>query len=150
MHVMDAAHLTVRDYPGGGESLAPRVGMSPAILRNKCNPNVTTHRLAIDEASTIMAVTGDFRMLHALAEEHAFVCRRVDEGSGNDRSMLDLLLSAEASKGAFAQAVADALADGLITEREMRQIDDAGLGMQSTVMLLLNKLRTLTGVRVSV
>lgn len=51
MNVKDATHATVHDYPGGAESLAPRMGIkSPQVLRNKVNPTTDTHHLRLDEA----------------------------------------------------------------------------------------------------
>ena len=47
MNVVDAAYLAVHTYPGGSESLGPRIGMSPAVLRNKVNPNCSTHHLSL-------------------------------------------------------------------------------------------------------
>ncbi len=35
MTPQDAFHATCHAYPGGCESLAPRLGMTPAVLRNK-------------------------------------------------------------------------------------------------------------------
>lgn len=67
MNIIDAAHKTVHAYPGGSESLAPRIAMSAAVLRNKVNPNNSTHHLTLVEASEVMGVTGDYRILHALA-----------------------------------------------------------------------------------
>jgi len=65
MNTIDAAYHTVHDYPGGAEALAPRMGMSAAVLRNKVNPNNTTHHLTYAEAQRIVALTGDVRMLQA-------------------------------------------------------------------------------------
>jgi hypothetical protein len=143
---MDAAHATVRNYPGGAESLGPRVGISPAVLRNKVNPNSNTHRLAIDEASAIMGVSGDHLMLHALAAEHGFVLRKAAAADAG-KSVLDLILGAQAREGAFAQAVQDALSDGVITDNEMRQIEAAGFCVQEAVMVLLGRLRAQAATR---
>lgn len=33
--VLDAVYRTVRAYPGGAESLAPRLGTTANVLRNK-------------------------------------------------------------------------------------------------------------------
>ena len=64
MNVKDATHATVHDYPGGAESLAPRMGIkSPQVLRNKVNPATDTHHLRLDEAVRMMAVTGDYRII---------------------------------------------------------------------------------------
>ncbi|WP_368566189.1 phage regulatory CII family protein [Pseudoxanthomonas sp. UTMC 1351] len=46
MNVEDTAYETVRSYPGGSASLAPRMGMSQALL----NSNVNGRGLRVDAA----------------------------------------------------------------------------------------------------
>jgi hypothetical protein len=70
MNHLDAFHQTVHSAPGGCESLAPRMGMSAPILRNKANPNCITNKPTLDEADRLMALTGDYSVLHALAQNH--------------------------------------------------------------------------------
>jgi hypothetical protein len=120
MNINDAAHKTVHAYPGGSESLAPRIGMSAAVLRNKVNPNNTTHHLTLVEASEVMGVTGDDRILHALAAQHGYTLQRI-EAPGQD-SVVTALLAAAALKGKLASLVAEAIADGRITGNEAREI----------------------------
>ncbi len=43
LNILDAAHKVIHGYPGGCESLAPRLGMAPQVLRNKANPNTESH-----------------------------------------------------------------------------------------------------------
>ena len=43
MTPQDAFHATCHAYPGGCESLAPRLGMTPAVLRNKARPGCHTN-----------------------------------------------------------------------------------------------------------
>lgn len=69
MNIIDAAHALVHDYPGGSESLAPRLGMSAAVLRNKVNPNNQTHHLSLNEAVKATDVANDERVLEAWAAE---------------------------------------------------------------------------------
>ncbi|MFH7611555.1 hypothetical protein RA272_29150, partial [Pseudomonas syringae pv. tagetis] len=69
MNVTDAAYDTVHQYPGGSEALAPRLGMSAAVLRGKVNPNTDRNLLSLQEADALMARTGDFRILHALCAQ---------------------------------------------------------------------------------
>lgn len=120
MNILDAAHKTVHAYPGGSESLAPRIGMSAAVLRNKVNTNNTTHHLTLAEASEIMGVTGDDRILHALASEHGYTLQRAD--SPVHGTVIAALLAAASLKGKLASIVAEALQDERITPNEAREI----------------------------
>lgn len=140
MNILDAAHKTVHAYPGGSESLAPRIGMSPAVLRNKVNPNNSTHKLTLEEADELMGVTGDFRMLQALASRHGYALQRLEtaEQGGN---VLQTLLIAAAAEGEFDRVLQEALADNVITRNEMVAIEQAGLHQQKALISLLARLR---------
>lgn len=139
MNIIDTAHATVAEYPGGSEALGPRIGMSPAVLRNKVNPNNTTHHLTLVEAARIMAVSGDHRILHALAAELDHVALPIAAGEGVDDTLLDLTLSQSQAQGDFAAALQQALADGAISENEMRAIASAAAGKQAALTLLLRR-----------
>lgn len=116
MNILDAAHKTVHAYPGGSESLAPRIGMSAAVLRNKVNPNNTTHHLTLVEASEVMGVTGDDRILHALAAQHGYTLQRIEVPQAG--SLVGALIDAGEIKGKLCQIIGDALDDGRITQNE--------------------------------
>jgi hypothetical protein len=120
MNILDAAHKTVHAYPGGSESLAPRIGMSAAVLRNKVNPNNTTHHLSLAEASEIMGVTGDDRILHALAASHGYTLQQTDAPVAG--TLVGALLDAGCIKGKLCQIISEALADGRITPNEAKEI----------------------------
>lgn len=120
MNILDAAHKTVKRYPGGSESLAPRIGMSAAVLRNKVNPNNDKHHLTLAEASEIMGVTGDDRILHALAAEHGYTLQRAD--APVEGNILAAFLAAGSLKGKLATVLAEALDDGRITPNEAKEI----------------------------
>ncbi len=163
MNVIDAAHHTVHSYPGGVAALAVRLirrdaegkvvfddegnpkGMSPAVLGSKVNPNTHTHHLTLVEASEVMGLTSDYLMLQCLAAEHGFTLQRMGaEASG---SVMGAMLESASMQGAFAQAMREALADGLITESEMRAISAAGAAQMEATINLLARLRAVTGKR---
>lgn len=120
MNITDAAYNTVHDYPGGASAIAPRLGIkSPAVLNSKVNPNTDTHHLTLAEASKIMAITGDFRILQSLNAEHGKVsidlpvipeCR--------DITLTDLVLSIGMGGGDVCAVFKEMMADGRITQGE--------------------------------
>lgn len=125
MNIIDAAHNTVRSYPGGSESLGPRVGISPAVLRNKVNPNNDTHHLTLAEADRVMGITGDHSILHALAAAHGYLLQKVDgEGQGAG-SIVAAILAMSMRQGDLSEVVSKALEDNRISPRERRDIEDA-------------------------
>ncbi len=133
MNVSDAAYDTVHEYPGGSESLAPRMsnGMSAATLRGKVNPNNDRNLLSLQEANELMGKSGDYRILHAMAADHGFVVQRVDAPQSG--SMIGALLAAAAAKGDLSQIIADALADGQISPNEADQIGRACAKVQAEI-----------------
>ena len=131
MNISDAAYQTVHDYPGGSESLAPRIGMSAAVLRNKVNPHNTTHHLTLAEASVIIGVTGDHRILHALAGTHDHVAQRTE--APDSGSMIGSLLAAAAAKGDLAEILSAAMADSRISPNEAADISRACAAIQAAI-----------------
>lgn len=120
MNVTDAAYDTVHQYPGGSEALAPRLGMSAAVLRGKVNPNTDRNLLSLQEADALMARTGDYRILHALAATHGFVLQASTAPKGG--TIITAMLAAQAAKGDLAELVADAMADDRISSNESDRI----------------------------
>lgn len=146
MNVTDAAHLTVHGYPGGSEALATRMGMSAAVLRNKVNPNNPRNMLTLEEADRLIGLTNDRRILQALASAHGCGLRLIEDGE-EDFGIDVLSLDATTAMGELASAIKHALKDGVITEREKRDIEAAGMTSQRTVMMLVRKLCAMASVR---
>lgn len=134
MNIIDSAYQTVHDYPGGSESLAPRIGMSPAVLRNKVNPNNSTHHLSLAEANSIMGVTGDDRLLHALAAEHGYTLQRTDAPESG--SVICAFLEVAAQKGDLSELIRDTLADQRVSPNELAAIERVCAAMQAATAAL--------------
>ena len=125
MNILDAFYNTVHDAAGGVEALAPRMGMSAAILRNKANPNTATNKPSFDDADRLMGITSDFRPLAALAANHGFVLVKVeDEATSSDMAVLEMMTRCWATNGEFGLEVNKALADGRIEKHEIPVIRD--------------------------
>lgn len=156
MNIIDAAHKTVKDSPGGAEALATRLittndkgeekPMSGAVLRNKVNPNNTTHHVTLKEASEIMDLTGDHRILVALAAEHGYGLHRL-EAPENAGCLTSTILATSASKGQFAEVLNNCLKDGLITDNEFAQLQSAASDVQAAMIMLMSRLREAKGQR---
>ncbi|TAA11273.1 hypothetical protein EA658_16550 [Pseudoxanthomonas winnipegensis] len=133
MNILDAAYKTAHEYQGGTVALATRMvrtdefgnerAMSDAVLRNKVNPNNKTHHLSLEEASEIMGLTDNYRILHALAAEHGFTCQRNEAPEAGN--LVAALLDAGEVKGKLCQLIGDALEDGKITPNEALAISAA-------------------------
>lgn len=135
MNVEDTAYETVRSYPGGSASLAPRMGMSQALLNSKVNPNTRTHHLTLMEAFKLVDLTDDERILHAWAAERGRAVVPTESDASLD--ILSAALNAEAAKGNLSRLLHDALADGKVTANEAKGLMAAGADAQAAVVKLL-------------
>lgn len=147
MNVIDAADATVHDYPGGSESLAPRLGMSAAVLRNKVNPNNPRNVLGLEEAQRIMRMTGDHRMLQAQAADLGYALLKIDTELDSAKSITGMVLQLHCAGGEFSRVLHEALADNVITPNEMLAIEKAGAAEQASMIGLVARLRELMAQR---
>lgn len=144
MNVADAAHACVHAYPGGAESLAPRLGMRAAVLNSKVNPKTTTHHLSLAEASRIMGLSGDLRILHALAAEHGqVVVSPAGAEDACDMAVLEAISALWSRNGDLGTAVHTSLADGALTQSELAQIRMAAYAVQQRMASLLERLQAM-------
>lgn len=141
MTPLDAAHATVHDYPGGSESLAPRLGMGGSILRNKVNANINTNHLTLVDADKMMSVTGDHRILSALAQQHGYVLVPVAfDAPPSDMAILELVTCVWRHNGDVGRSVDDALADGRITKRELDTIKKSIHSVEQAMHIMLARI----------
>lgn len=141
MNVDDALYHAVHDSPGGASSLAPRMGMSEAVLNSKVRPNCTTHCANVRDLRRILALTEDMRPLHALANEFDHVMVRRSEGDPvDDMAVLEAVAALWAKNGNVGQAVHHALSDGTLTAVELELISTAIYTAQASMNTLLKRL----------
>ena len=143
MNVDDAAHAVVHDYPGGSESLAPRIAMSAAVLRNKVNPNNSTHHLTLREAVRISELTGDLRILQAFAQQCGqllLAAPCADDEHASDMAVLELVAAVGGSQGDMFGAIHRALADGQLTSTELAGIRACGDAAMARIASLMQRL----------
>ncbi|MCD0493852.1 hypothetical protein LQD23_16345 [Chromobacterium violaceum] len=94
MNVNDAAHKTVFSN-GGPNELGPRMEMSPAVMRAKANPNDNSRWFYLPEAMELMSLTGDHRILQAMADEFGYLLTEIpDEVDSADRALLAMVTDA--------------------------------------------------------
>lgn len=145
MNVFDAAYATAHDYPGGTESLAPRLGMSGAILRGKVNTNDIKHHLTLAEAMRMQAITGDTRILHAMSDELGFVCIQAGQFDGvSDEALLDSFTAVVRELGDLSRVFHDSLADGRVTRKEFEKLQSEFYDLQQAGAELMNRVGQMT------
>ncbi len=126
MTPQDAFYQTVTTFSGGVESLAPRLGMSAQILRNKANPNSAHNYPSLSDIERTMTITGNVTILHALAQSQNHICIPIDNhANACDTAILELVAKVWSTNGDVGQAVNDTLADGRVEAHEVKRVEDA-------------------------
>lgn len=130
MNQHDALYKIARAYPGGLEALAQKLDMSVNVLRNKLAPGIDTHYPSFEEVSLIVDhcqkanVKDALLPLHALLSRHgmaAFAIPEPDVISSDDLSQTVCRVMSQV--GGVAEAVSEALLDGVITSAEADLIE---------------------------
>ena len=130
MNQHDALYTVARKYPGGVDALARELDMSPNVLRNKLAPTVASHYPSFEEVSRIVecchkAGLPDAHLpLHAMLVRHgmaAFVVPQPEQVRQDDLSQTVCRVMSEV--GDVAEAVSDALRDGVVTSAEADLIE---------------------------
>jgi hypothetical protein len=138
MNTIDAAHRICAEFPGGAEALAHRMGMRPAVLRAKCNPNGpangSTYQLGIIDAARMQVVAGRHDILHAFAEECGFVAVPLPEV--HSEGFPHALTKTCVEFGDYLREVDRAMADGRVTPNEIKRLEAALTEMIATAVNL--------------
>jgi hypothetical protein len=123
MSLRDAAFNTVHDYPGGSVSLAPRLGKSATSLSHELT-GTGTAKLGLLDAEKIILLTGDLRILEAMAIDCGQMLVPLPSATMlmDDDCMLRLADTAR-EFGELCKEVGSDLVDGKISDNELRRID---------------------------
>lgn len=120
--VNDAAFRTVHDH--GGVQLAARMGLKPRLLLNKVNPDQHHNKLSLGEAVWLQHLTGDPRILYAMARMLGYLVIRIEHSfSTSDVELLTLYAQWQDQTGQIHHAIASALEDQTITPAEQATIE---------------------------
>jgi len=122
-HTIDLAiQETARNFQGGAKAIGEAVGSNPRTFTNKCNPK-EQHVLTVEETLALMQISGDFRVLDAIAEEAGYVCVRIETNEPvSDSHVLISWAGWYAQLGELSSVVAKALEDGKITPVEYQAV----------------------------
>jgi hypothetical protein len=123
---LDAAYHVVHDYePSGAASLAPRLGKSSTQLCHEVKPPPgSMAKLGLVDAVKISDFANDYRILHAFAEalDHQAVKVEVPE-SDTVPDLVAAMLAFSKETAEALSAMHEALADGRLTENEIRRFE---------------------------
>jgi hypothetical protein len=141
MNVLDAAQDIGKDYPGGAESLYPRLNMkSAALLRAKLNPNCETNHLTLKESVDIQQKSGLHYILFAMAAELGYAAP-IPLPDSHPKNVPQGISRMCAEFGDYLRTVDDVFDDGKITpneakalQKELTQMMGAAVRLQSILI----------------
>jgi hypothetical protein len=141
VNITDAAYAVAHDYPGGTESLAPRLGMSGALLRNKVNQNNTTHHLTLAEAVRMSDITNDLRILESWAKQagRALFELPVPENCA-DADVIELMARTWETNGDIGREVNETFKDGRVEPHEVRRVKDSAWTHMVTLLSMVTRI----------
>lgn len=127
MNVFDAAYNIGHDYPGGAEALAHRMGIVPAVLRSKLNPNSTTNHVTLADAMKLQHLTGRTDIVQAMADDLGGVFMPLPAITDEDLS--HAIRKAVGEFGNYMQLVDSALDDKRVTKNEAKHLASSMIEM---------------------
>ena len=123
MNITDALYRAVRGYPGGAESLAPRMGISSASLSHKVSPNYPGAHCSPEEMMQVCELTHDHGPLQAAASQLGYALLPLEQGAEVDAEFSARLAADVKEFGDFIGDVSATLADGKVTDNELKRIE---------------------------
>ncbi|WP_188379590.1 phage regulatory CII family protein [Oxalicibacterium faecigallinarum] len=130
MNQHDALYKAARNYPGGVEALAKRMGISAAVLYSKLRPGCDTHHVSFEQVSEITdhlveaRVPNALQALQALTWRHGMVAISLPPLSEQETDCLvQSICKSVVEFGHLTSAVSEAMADGKICGKEWDEID---------------------------
>ena len=142
----EALSQSCHSYPGGIKSLAADLSINLGTLYNKCNPNMPSHFLNIQEALEMMRNSQDYRVLDLLCNltHHACVSPMKFKHI-SDMALFEAWTACDMEHGITTKIIRDALADNTINNTELQKIRSEMFIDFSHSLELLDRLRHFSG-----
>ena len=124
MDLLDTAYNVVHDYPGGADSLGPRIDKNPTTLNHEVK-GTRDAKLGLLTAEKITQKSGDLRILQAFAANCGQMVLPLPEAllKGSDEDCMLRLADTAREFGVLVKEVAGDMADGKISDNELKRID---------------------------
>lgn len=142
MNTKDAIYRAVHDYPGGAESLASRIGVSPNTLRHMADPTKPTHGWSLRRFDALITFAGK-APLAALCQEHGGIFVPLGEfAEAPHAKLLKQLHTLAKEFGDVPRVIEQALKrDGQISDNELKTCERELAEMVGASAALLAVLR---------
>lgn len=132
--VHEAFRVVVQDYEV--PKMAAKIGMPVGTLYNKINLNETSsHKPTLGEAVLVQAISGDTRIVEAMAHTLGGVFVRLPELERvSDAALLEMVAEIHIQSGFFHHEVKKALEDNKFTKEEHRDIHRQAMNFITAVL----------------
>lgn len=125
MNVLDAAYHVVHDYPGGADSLAPRLNKAGGVLSAEVRGRAGA-KFGLQTAVDVTLLADDLRILHAFAGACRQMCVPLPESVClEEDDVLQALGEASQEFADLCGEVCQDMADNQISDNELDRIDRA-------------------------
>lgn len=139
--VIDAAHQLVQAYPGGAESLAPRIGKNPTTMRHEIN-RTGPAKLGLADAVSMSVMADDRRILNAFAAEMGCLVLQLPSSLSCDSTSMERVSKMAKEFSDLIASVTAAKADGKVTANELAHVEREGAELMRAVQGLLAHVRS--------
>ncbi|HSH98863.1 MAG: phage regulatory CII family protein [Methylophilaceae bacterium] len=144
LNLADLAYQIAHNFPGGVQALAQRMGMSYTVLKNKLNPNCSTHHLNIEELEAIVMLADTDELAHwATRERNGVFVPIMTQDEVNDMELLDCSAISDERYGLFKGKLRRILADGIVTLEELKELKLENFSLQQAIMTLIGRVESL-------
>ena len=131
MTYLQEAHRIAHDPKHGGcEGIAPQLGISPAVLRNKVNIHNDNNHLRLDEAFRLMSLTNDHGIIQAMATQLGGVFVKLPDHAtesevANLELLTDVFMCATAKQGYACADFYARKADGELCRKDIKALKES-------------------------
>jgi hypothetical protein len=126
----DALYKVAREFKGGIEALAQRMGKTAPVLYNKLRPGITTHHVTFEEVSEIVELCQEVGVkdallpIHALNMRHGLVAFPFPQAVDvTDIDLAQTICRAMKEFGDVAASISESLNDGNISDADLEKIE---------------------------
>lgn len=143
MTPLDAAYHVAHDYPGGAYALAARMGKNPTSLCHELTATGSA-KLGLLDAVKMSHLTGDFRILYAFAEACGHMAVPLpDVERVPDKDVMRALAESSRDFADLCREVCDAMADGRVSDNELRRVEVARAALMAHLAQLGDVLKSI-------
>lgn len=146
MNALDALRRMVDNYPGGRPAIALRLGKTDEVLRKELNGS-PTHKLGLIDAVTVAQLCAEVASPSAQALAHCVAIEShgrfvSDPGPQAVPASVVTGLSAHVHEaGQLVGSVLDSMADGCVSDNELRSIERESADLVLTMHSLIESCR---------